>query len=115
MRSSNSARRVVGHSQSRQIGAFVGAVLDAIDATWHVGMTEPAADALARFRAFNFDLGKRAPVTFDTLFKPGAKPLEVLNPIVRRELGAPAAHLDANVYQNFAITADAVLFFFGKD
>ena len=46
---------VVGRSQSRQIGAFVGAVFDAIDRTGHVGMTEPAAGALARFRAFNFD------------------------------------------------------------
>ena len=46
---------VVGRSQSRQIGVFVGAVFDAIDRTGHVGMTEPAASALARFRAFNFD------------------------------------------------------------
>jgi len=46
---------VVGHSQSRQIGAFVMAVLDAIDRTGRVGMTEPAATALAQFRAFNFD------------------------------------------------------------
>ncbi|HTD51246.1 MAG TPA: HD domain-containing protein, partial [Acidimicrobiia bacterium] len=46
---------VVGCSQSRQIGAFVAAVFDAIDRTGHVGMTEPAASALARFRAFNFD------------------------------------------------------------
>ena len=46
---------VVGRSQSRQVGAFVLAVLDAIDRTGHVGMTEPAATALAQFRAFNFD------------------------------------------------------------
>ena len=46
---------VVGTSQSRQIGAFVIAVLDAIDRTGRVGMTEPAATALAQFRAFNFD------------------------------------------------------------
>jgi dGTPase len=46
---------VVGASQSRQIGAFVAAVLDAIDRTGHVGMTEPAATALAQFRAFNFE------------------------------------------------------------
>ena len=46
---------VVGRSQSRQIGAFVGATFDAIDRTGHVGMTEPAAGALARFREFNFD------------------------------------------------------------
>ena len=31
------------------------AVLDAIDRTGHVGMTEPAASALAAFRAFNFE------------------------------------------------------------
>jgi dGTPase len=46
---------VVGRSQSHQIGAFVRAVLDAVDRTGHVAMTEPAATALARFRAFNFD------------------------------------------------------------
>src|SRR3954470_14884741 len=38
---------VVGHTQSRQIGAFVGAVLEAIDRTGHVGMTDPEATALA--------------------------------------------------------------------
>jgi dGTPase len=46
---------VVGRSQSRQIGSFVGAALDAVDRTGHVGMTEPAAGALLRFRDFNFD------------------------------------------------------------
>ncbi|OBK46876.1 hypothetical protein A5655_08760 [Mycobacterium sp. 1081908.1] len=67
------------------------------------------------FRAFNFDLAKRVPITFDTLFKPGAKPLELLNPIVRAELDAPAADLDETTYQNFGITDDAVIFFFGQD
>ncbi len=46
---------VVGRDRSRQIGTFVVAVLDAIDRTGRVGMTEPAATALASFRAFNFD------------------------------------------------------------
>jgi dGTPase len=46
---------VVGRDRSRQIGSFVYAVLDAIDRGGHVGMTEPAASALAAFRAFNFD------------------------------------------------------------
>ena len=46
---------VVGRKGSRQVGAFVHAVLDAIDRTGRVGMTEPAAGALAAFRAFNFD------------------------------------------------------------
>src|SRR3954451_22460897 len=45
---------VVGRKGSRQVGAFVHAVLEAIDTTGRVGMTEPAAGALAAFRAFNF-------------------------------------------------------------
>jgi len=46
---------VVGRDRSRQIGSFVVAVLDAIDQSGRIGMTEPAATALASFRAFNFD------------------------------------------------------------
>jgi hypothetical protein len=38
------------------------------------------------YRALNYDLGKHAPITFDTLFKPGTQPLEVLNPIIQRQL-----------------------------
>jgi hypothetical protein len=67
------------------------------------------------FHAFNFGLGKHTPITFDTLFRPGSRPLEVLNPIVRRELGAASADLDEKAYQNFAITNEAVIFFFGQD
>ena len=48
-------RDVVGTRRSEQIGTFVLAVLDAIERTGHVGMTEPAAGALAAFRAFNFE------------------------------------------------------------
>jgi dGTPase len=46
---------VVGRQRSEQIEVFVLAVLDAIVSTGHVGMTEPAASALANFRAFNFE------------------------------------------------------------
>jgi uncharacterized protein DUF3298 len=67
------------------------------------------------FQSFNFDLAKRVPITFDTLFKPGTNPLEVLNPIVRGDLDAPAADLDEKTYQDFAITDDAVIFFFGQN
>lgn len=67
------------------------------------------------FRAFNFDLTKRVPITFDTLFRAGTHPLDVLNPIVRRDLHAPSADLDEEKYQNFGITDDAVIFFFGQD
>jgi len=67
------------------------------------------------FNALNYDLAKQAPITFDTLFKPGTNPLEVLNPIVQRELDAPAENLEVRAYQNFAITDDAVIFFFGEN
>jgi dGTPase len=46
---------VVGVRRSEQVGTFVLAVLEAIAATGRVGMTEPAASALAAFRAFNFE------------------------------------------------------------
>jgi hypothetical protein len=75
-----------------------------------------------RFKAFNYNLGKGAPITFDTLFKPGTKPLDVIYPAVQRELAknqaaaAPTFNgLDGNSYQNFAITDDAVIFFFGEN
>jgi dGTPase len=48
-------RDVAGTRSSEQIGTFVLAVLDAIDRTGRVGMTEPAASSLAAFRAFNFE------------------------------------------------------------
>jgi len=67
------------------------------------------------FNALNYDLAKQAPITFDTLFKPGTNPLEVLNPIVQRELDAPAENLEVRAYQNFALTDDAVIFFFGEN
>jgi hypothetical protein len=71
------------------------------------------------YKAFNYDLNKQAPITFDTLFKAGTTPLDVLNPIVQRELGkhsyTPVQDLGATTYQNFAITDDAVIFFFAED
>jgi len=48
-------RDIVGSRSSEQVGAFVLAVLEAIDRTGHVGMSEPAASALAAFRAFNLE------------------------------------------------------------
>jgi dGTPase len=48
-------RRVVGSRRSEQVGAFVLSVLDAIDRTGHVAMTEPYAGALVSFRDFNFE------------------------------------------------------------
>ena len=66
-------------------------------------------------KVFNYDLTKHAPITFDTLFKPGTNPLQVLNSIVDSKFG-PQPNGDPGVdeYQNFAITDDAVIFFFDQ-
>jgi hypothetical protein len=81
------------------------------------------AHPVTNYHAFNYHLGKGAPITFDTLFKPGTQPVELLDPIVQREMqnhwegyGGPAPDntLGADVYQNFAITDDAVIFFIGQ-
>ncbi|CDO27307.1 hypothetical protein A5722_17235 [Mycobacterium vulneris] len=75
------------------------------------------------YKTFNYNVATRAPITFDTLFKPGSRPLDVVFPIVQRELQkqsgveqaiAPTVGLDPVHYQNFAITDDSVIFFFGQ-
>ncbi len=72
------------------------------------------------YEALDYDVGKGVPITLDTLFKPGTDPVGVLDPIVAPEL-AKRVGGDANdnvvgaeVYQNFAITDDAVIFFIGQ-
>ncbi|AKS35089.1 esterase [Mycolicibacterium goodii] len=75
------------------------------------------------YKAFNYDLVKRAPITFDTLFKPGSRPLDVIFPIVQRQLEmqsgivhsiSQSAGTDPTHYQNFALTDDSVIFFFDR-
>jgi hypothetical protein len=75
------------------------------------------------YKAFDYDLSKGAPITFDTLFKPDTNPLDVVYPAAQRaaqkRLGSATpptlnGGLDAVNYQNFAITDDAVIFFFGQ-
>jgi len=75
------------------------------------------------YRAFNWDVAAEAPITFDTLFKPDTKPLDVIFPIVQsdlsRQLGvdamiSPADGLDPTKYGQFTITDDSVIFFFGQ-
>jgi dGTPase len=46
---------VVGTDRSAQLGAFIRAVLETIAETGAVGMRSAEADALAAFRAFNFE------------------------------------------------------------
>jgi hypothetical protein len=75
------------------------------------------------YKAFDYNLGARAPMTLDNLFTPGTKPLDVVFPAVRRELekrwqpdvltsmlGRP----NDVTFANFALTDDAVIFFLGQ-
>jgi hypothetical protein len=75
------------------------------------------------YKAFNWDVVKKAPITFETLFKPDTKPLDVIFPIVQsevsRQLGvdspiSPSDGMDPSKYQEFALTDDSVIFFFGQ-
>jgi len=75
------------------------------------------------YKAFNFNLGVRQPITFDNLFASGSTPLDSIFPLVQRDLerqtslGAaipPSTGLDSSHYQNFAITDDQLIFYFAQ-
>lgn len=75
------------------------------------------------YRSFTYDVARGKSVTFDSLFAPDAKPLDVIFPIVQRELEtetglagsiSPGDGRDPTHYQNFAITDDSVIFYFGR-
>jgi dGTPase len=44
-----------GDRRSARLGAFIGGVIEATRDTGTIGMSEPLADALAEFRAFNYE------------------------------------------------------------
>ena len=73
------------------------------------------------FKSFNYNVNTGQPVTFDTVFPPGA--LEEIFPIVQSQLEtetgltgsiSAADGLNPAHYQNFAITDSLVIFFFGR-
>lgn len=79
---------------------------------------------LTFYKGFSYNNAARAPIAFDSLFTPGSKPLNVIMPIVQQQMSAsagqpitidPQVGLDPANYQNFAITNDAVIFFFDKN
>jgi Protein of unknown function (DUF3298) len=87
----------------------------AFEEYWNLGGAHPTTS----YDALNYDLAKKAPITFDTLFKPGA--VAVLDPIVKNQLQnqLEGLTLDANtagadMYKNFALTDDAVIFFISQ-
>lgn len=81
------------------------------------------AHPVTSYQSFNWDQTYRKPITWDNLWQPTADPLPVIYPIVQADLQKqtgqqvviPAsAGLDPANYQNFAITNDGVIFFFGQ-
>jgi len=75
------------------------------------------------YKSFTYDIERGRPVTFDTLFAPDTQPLDAIFPIVQRSLEpktglaagiSPGDGRDPRHYQNFAVTDDAVIFFFGR-
>ncbi|MEV0673351.1 esterase [Mycobacterium sp. NPDC050441] len=79
------------------------------------------AHPVTSFHALNYDLGKGAPITLATLFKPGTDPVRLLAPIVKRELDrrglggdASVDDLNAQDFEQFAISDEALTFFFAQ-
>jgi hypothetical protein len=75
------------------------------------------------YKSFNWDQVLRKPITIDTLFREGTQPFPLILPVVQSELEkqlgqpvniSPAAGLDPQKYENFAITNDAIIFFFSQ-
>lgn len=79
------------------------------------------AHPVTNYDALNFDLGKKAPITFDALFKPDADPVAMLDRLVAADLEKQLPSvtvgdnpIGAGMYKNFALTDDAVLFFLSQ-
>ncbi|AQT82822.1 immunogenic protein MPB64 [Mycolicibacterium litorale] len=75
------------------------------------------------YKAFNWDQTAGKAITYDALWQPGTDPLKVVFPIVlsalQKQTGQdvaidPTAGLDPANYQDFALTNDAVIFFFSQ-
>ncbi|WP_245830373.1 esterase [Mycobacterium numidiamassiliense] len=76
------------------------------------------------YKSFNYNLATHTPITFDALFRPGTQPLQAILPIVQKTLtdrygSAVSIPTDAGLnpanYQSFAITNDAIVFFFDQN
>jgi hypothetical protein len=107
------AIRGSGYRSGKPATGTQSLVFDIEDDTGAVNEAEPATSHMA----FNYDLGKGAPITFDTLFKPGTKPLDVQHELEKRGpvVLPPFDNFGVQSYQHFAITDDAVIFFFDHD
>lgn len=73
-------------------------------------------------KSFTYDLNQDRPVTFENLFAPGTNPIDKIYPAVATDLArqqyarkfqlSPKVGRDPAHYRNFAVTDDAVIFFF---
>ena len=66
------------------------------------------------FKSFTYDLTRQRPITFDTLFKQDADVVSALGPKVAKLYDRPTFKLLPADFGNFALTDDAVIFFFGE-
>jgi Protein of unknown function (DUF3298) len=75
------------------------------------------------YQSFTYDLANKTPITFDTLFLPGSKPLDVIFPLVQADLEKQSGTTDPvdigeglnpQNYQSFALSNDALTFFFSQ-
>ncbi|WP_319455532.1 MULTISPECIES: esterase [unclassified Mycobacterium] len=75
------------------------------------------------YKSFNWDQGLRKPITMANFFREGTAPFPLIYPVVQAELTKqvgqpvvipPGVGLDPSKYENFAITNDAIIFFFGQ-
>lgn len=83
-----------------------------------------AAHPLISYKSFNYNLANQQPISLETLFRPGTQPLQEILPIVQKTLAdryratvsiPPATGLQPASYQSFAITNDAIVFFFDQN
>lgn len=83
-----------------------------------------AAHPLVWYKSFNYNLANQQPITFDALFQPGTQPLQAILPIVQKTLAdryrakvsiPPDTGLEPANYQSFAVTNDAIVFFFDQN
>jgi Protein of unknown function (DUF3298) len=76
------------------------------------------------YKSFNYNLASQKTIAFDSLFGPGTQPLQAILPIVQKTLTdrygrAVSISNDTGLnpanYQSFAITDDAIVFFFDQN
>lgn len=81
------------------------------------------AHPLTFYKSFNWDQTFRKPITGANLFREGTAPYPLIYPVVVTELTKqlgqpvdipPGVGLDPSKYENFAITNDAIIFFFDQ-